>query len=253
MPGFLASENAFTWLMLLPLVKDHPELSPFFLSLLAVAVLLGLAALARLALPSPDMYASAESLLPDGKLTARNFFELFADALLNMCRRNLGHDAERFFPLIAGVFAYILFCNLLGLIPGFSPPTSNINTNIGMALSIFVIYNATGLVRNGFGYIKHLWGPVMWLGPLMFVVEVIGHLARPVSLSIRLYGNMFGDHTVLDIFLNQLPNATFKVLAFGLPVVFLALGVFVSLVQAFVFSLLSTVYISLAAAHEEHH
>lgn len=249
MNGLIASENAFTWFALLDGLPA--KYTSFYLSMVAVVVLLGMAALARLALPRL-LDCKDDALVPDDRLTFRNAFELFADSILGLCRRNLGHDAGRFFPLIAGVFAYVLFCNLLGLFPGFSPPTSDINTNIGVALSIFLVYNLTGLMRHGFTYVKHFFGPVLWLAPLMFVIEVIGHLSRPASLSIRLYGNMFGDHTVLDIFLNQLPGATSKVLAFGLPVVFLALGLFVSLVQAFVFSLLSTIYISLAAAHAEH-
>ena len=136
--------------------------------------------------------------------------------------------------------------------PGFVPATSEINTNIGMAVCVIQVYNDTGVMKNGVGYIKHFMGPVLWLAPLMFVIEVVGHIARPVSLSVRLFGNMFGDHTVLAIFMNDLPAATSPVLAFGIPVIFLGLGTFVCVVQAFVFSLLSIVYISLASAHEEH-
>ena len=248
----LASDNPFTWFALVPGLKEHPQWTPFYLSMTAVVLLLGLAFLARLGLPR-DL-DRRESLVPQGRLTVRTLFELLGDALLGLVKSNLGHDAHRYYPLLAGAFLYILFNNLLGLVPGFSPPTANINTNIGMGLTIFLVYNLSGLIRQGpVDYIKHFMGPVWYLAWLMLPIEIIGHLARPASLSIRLYGNMTGDHTVLDIFMVQLPHATFPILAFGIPVVFLALGLFVCVVQAFVFTLLSTIYISQAVAHEEHH
>ncbi len=252
MLGLLASENAFTWFALIPGLKDHPELTSFFLSMTAVGVMLLLALMARATLPTD--FSKPESLVPSGAFGPRNVFELLGDALYGLCRQNLHKDTLRYYPLMAGIFCYILFSNLLGLVPGFSPPTADINTNIGMGVTIFLVYNLSGMIRQGpIKYIKHFGGPVWYLAWLMFPIEILGHLARPASLSIRLYGNMTGDHTVLDIFMNQLPNATVKALAFGFPVIFLALGLFVCVVQAFVFTLLSTIYVSQAVAHDDHH
>jgi len=177
---------------------------------------------------------------------------MLIEFVYGLCKQELGKDAARFFPLIGTLFLYILLCNLMGLVPGFVPATGNINTNIGMALGVFLVYNISGFIYQGPGYIKHFMGPVLWLAPLMFVIEVVGAIARPVSLSVRLYGNMFGDHTVLAIFMHELPAQTSAVLGYGVPVIFLGLGTFVCIVQAFVFSLLSIIYISLAIKHEEH-
>jgi F-type H+-transporting ATPase subunit a len=134
----------------------------------------------------------------------------------------------------------------MALIPGFVPPTDNINTNLAMSLTVFVYYHIMGVKAHGLkGYLKHFMGPILWLAPLIFVTEIIGHCVRPLSLSLRLFGNITGDHLVLGIFSNLVPVLV--------PVAFLALGLFVSFIQAFVFSLLSMIYINLATAHEEHH
>ncbi len=250
----LASD--FSWLGLVPGIghrADGLDLVPFAHSCLVVTLLLIAAVIARAALMKRlDATEDRSALVPETGLQPRNFFELLTEFIYGLCKQELGKDAARFFPLIITIFVYILFCNLLGLVPGFVPATGNINTNIGMALAVFLVYNISGLMRNGVGYIKHFMGPVLWLAPLMFVIEVVGHIARPISLSVRLYGNMFGDHTVLSIFMHELPAQTSPALAFGVPVIFLGLGTFVCTVQAFVFSLLSIIYISLAIKHEEH-
>jgi F-type H+-transporting ATPase subunit a len=116
------------------------------------------------------------------------------------------------------------------------------NTTISVGIFSFLLYNLEGLRTNGLGYLKHFLGPVLWLAPLMVIIEVISNLVRPMSLGIRLFGNMTGDHTVLSIFLNLVP--------IGVPIIFYALGLFVCLVQAFIFSLLSMVYLSMATAHD---
>jgi F-type H+-transporting ATPase subunit a len=241
----------FTWLSeLLPFLKDDGGHYLLFAhSCLAAVIVLSLAWVARVAMMRRP--SGREGLVPDGSLTVRNVFELFTEAILEMCRGVLGKDAERYFPLIAGMFLYIFVSNILGIFPGFLPPTEDINTNIPMAVLVFLIYNIAGVIRQGpVAYLKHFMGPVLLLAPLLFVVEVVSHLVRPASLSIRLYGNIMGDHTVLDIFMNQLPNQMSQILGFGIPVAFLALGIFVCLIQAFVFSLLSVLYIGLAVAHE---
>jgi F-type H+-transporting ATPase subunit a len=154
-------------------------------------------------------------------------------------------DARAFFWLIGGLFIYVLFGNLVSILPGGLPPTDNFSSNLALGLTVFVVFNVAGLARNGVHYVKHLLGPVWWLAPLMLVVEVIGLCVRPVSLSLRLMGNIYGDHTVFGIMSDLVPVV--------IPSIFLGLGIFVSFVQAFVFTLLTCVYVSLAVAHEEGH
>ncbi len=248
----LASE--FSWFSLVPALQvEGINLIPFYHSCLAAALILSVALAARLVLmrkvASPDPY---EALTPDANLRPRNLFEMLVEFVYGLCRQELGDKADRFFPLIGALFLYILVCNLMGLVPGFIPATSHIETNVGMAVVVFLTYNIAGVAANGIGYLKHFLGPVLWLAPLMLILEVVGHLARPVSLSIRLFGNMFGDHTVLSIFMYELPSQTIGALAYGIPVVFLGLGTFVCVVQAFVFTLLTIVYIKLATVHEDH-
>jgi F-type H+-transporting ATPase subunit a len=250
MPVVIASEGAFQWLGLLPFLSgDNAEYLPLAHSMLAVLIILTLAWFARIALMRAPK--NRDALIPDADLRPKNFFEMYVEAILNLCRGVLGKDAEAYFPLIAGVFLYIFVSNMMGIIPGFLPPTDQLNTNIPMAITIFVVYNVVGVIKNGpVGYFKHFMGPVLWLAPLMFVIEVISHLSRPLSLSVRLYGNIMGDHQVLDIFMNVLPRELAAVLGYGIPVIFLALGIFVSFIQALVFSLLSVSYIGLAVAHD---
>jgi len=246
----LGAEGAFTWLSMLKFLQgDGAEYLPFAHSMLAVVIILVAAWLARISILSAPK--GREGLVPEANLKPRNFFELYTEAILNMCRGVLGHQAEAYFPLIAGLFLYIFVSNMLGVFPGFLPPTDQLNTNIPMAIVVFILYNVVGIMKHGLvGYFKHFMGPVLWLAPLMVVVEIISHLSRPLSLSVRLYGNIMGDHKVLEIFMDTLPNQLSQLLGFGIPVIFLALGIFVSFIQALVFSLLSVSYIGLATADD---
>jgi F-type H+-transporting ATPase subunit a len=193
-------------------------------------------------------------LIPPKKISLASLFDTVAEGILNilegvMPARQGGGGGEsraiKFFPLIGSIFIYIFCCNLLSVIPGFVPPTDNINTNLPIALTIFVYYHFMGFREHGIkGYMKHFAGPIVWLAPLMFSLEIVSHCVRPVSLSVRLFGNITGDHMVLGIFSNLIP--------LFIPVIFLMLALFVAFIQAFVFSLLSTVYIALATEHEGH-
>lgn len=184
-----------------------------------------------------------ERLIPDSKTSLTNIFEVAVENILGLLEGIVGHDAKKYLPLIGTIFIYIFLSNAVGLIPGVSPPTDNINTNAAIALTVFVYYNVMGIKAHGLGgYLKHFLGPILWLGPLVAVIEIIGHCVRPVSLSLRLLGNITGDHLVIGIFSDLVPLVV--------PVIFMALGLFVSFIQAFVFSLLSTIYIGLATAHE---
>jgi len=155
----------------------------------------------------------------------------------------IGHGYERFQSFIACVALFILLCNLSGLIPGVQAPTSVPVVPLGIAVLVFIYYNFHGLRANGFvGYLKQFAGPVWWLIWLLLPIEIVSHLARVMSLTIRLYANMFAGDQVTTVFFSLIP--------LGVPVVFLAFHLFVSLVQAFVFMLLTTIYLSLAVAHE---
>lgn len=251
----VASEGAFTWLSLLPFLQgEGAKFGPLAHSLIISGVILLLAVVARGAILRQLAAEGADArtaLVPESNLTIRNGFDLYAESLLNFMRDVLGHDAPRYFPLIATVFLYVFASNVVGLIPGVLPPTDSLNTNFPIAICIFLVYNAAGMKAHGVGgYLAHFAGPVMWLAPLLFVIEIFSHCVRPVTLSVRLWANIFADHIILDTFLNTLPTQIHPVLGFGVPVVFMGLGLFVSFIQAFVFSLLSMVYIALAVAHD---
>ena len=174
----------------------------------------------------------------------QNVIEIVIQSLENFMVEITGPEGRTFFPYIATIFFYILICNLIGLIPGFVSPTANVNTTLSMALCTFVLTHAIGIKYHGAKYIKHFLGPMPILAPLMFVIELIGHLARVMSLTMRLFGNIFGKEKLLGIL-------------FGLAGLYLAplpvlfLGILVSFIQAVVFMLLSIMYF--AGAMEEAH
>jgi len=184
-------------------------------------------------------------LVPPPRFGLRNLFEMLGDTVFGLMEGVMGEkDARRYLPLIGSLFVFILFSNLLSLIPGFIPPTDTLKTNLGLAVMVFILTHAFGVRAHGIKYFKHFLGPWLPLAPLMLPIEIISHIARPVSLAMRLLGNISADHAVVLAF--------FAVIPFLVPVPFLVMGVFVSVVQAVVFSLLSTVYIGSAIAHEEH-
>lgn len=181
--------------------------------------------------------------IPPSKFGFRNVFELLADATLNIMAGVMGEkNAKRYLPLIGSLALFILFSNLMALIPGFGPPTDTLKTNIALAMIVFVATHYYGVREHGLPYFKHFLGPFLPLAPLMLIIEIISHLARPLSLALRLMGNMAADHKVLATFFALIPILV--------PVPFLILGMLVSVVQTLVFCLLSTVYISLAVAHD---
>ena len=173
----------------------------------------------------------------------QNFWEIIIDGLENFMAENMGEENARLmFPMLATFAFYILVSNLIGLMPGFMSPTSNLNITLGCTLIVFVTTHILGIKFHGAKYIKHFLGPIPWLIPLMFPIEIISHLARILSLSIRLFGNIMAKETLLGI-LFMLAGAYFA----PLPILFL--GVFVSIVQALVFVLLSILYFSGAMEH----
>jgi F-type H+-transporting ATPase subunit a len=189
------------------------------------------------------LLATEQALDPDDGFSARNLAEAFVEAISGLAQGVIGHHSEKYVPLLASFFAFILVGNLIGLVPGITPPTSDFNVTFALGLISFVMYHFYGAREKGVGgYLKHFLGPVMLLAPLMFVVEMFSHAFRPVSLGIRLYANLFADHQVIEIFTEKT--------RFVVPVIFYVLGAFVSVVQAFVFTMLSAIYIALAVSHD---
>lgn len=167
--------------------------------------------------------------------------ELFVDGLGKFVDDIIGHGGRKYLPVV-GTFGFlILLWNLVGLIPGFTPPTDKIIVTLSLGLCSFLTYNLIGLRAAGLGYLKHFLGPMAALAILFLPIEMVSHIARPVSLGIRLFGNIFGDHLVGSVFLSLIP--------FAVPVPFILLAIFVSFMQAFVFTLLSMIYIAGAVEH----
>ena len=179
----------------------------------------------------------------------QNFVEMMVDAIWKLVDDNIGHHwSKTLFPFICTIFLFILLANFMGLVPGFASATSNVNTNAAMAIPVFLVTHVLGVRVHGASYINQFLGPIRSLAALplmilMFFVEVIGHFARPITLTVRLFGNMTGKHIILLVLGIIAPTVA--------PAVILGLGVLVSVVQAFVFALLATLYLAGAveAAH----
>jgi len=172
----------------------------------------------------------------------QNLFEIIISGIEDFMVDITGEEGRWLLPLVATIFIYIFFSNLIGLVPGFFPPTASLNTTLSCALTVVVFTHFIGIKYHGIKYIKHFTGPVWWMIPLIFPIEIIGQLARILSLSFRLFGNMMGHEMVLVI-LFGLAGMFFA------PLPIMALGIFVALVQAFVFFLLSIMYFAGAMAH----
>lgn len=194
-----------------------------------MALLIGLGALA----------AKGLSMVPT---KAQNVSELIVSGMEEFMVDITGEEGRWLFPLAGTVFLYVFIGNLIGLVPGFFPPTANLNTTASIALVVFTFTHIIGIKYHGAAYIKHFMGPVWWMSPLIFLIEIIGHFARILSLSFRLFGNMMGHEIVLAI-LFGLAGAFFA------PLPIMALGIFVAFVQAFVFFLLSVIYFTGAMEH----
>jgi F-type H+-transporting ATPase subunit a len=173
----------------------------------------------------------------------QNVMEVIVEGIDTFLTDTMGPEGRKFFPLIATLGIYILTSNLLGLIPGFESPTANLNTTVSMAVVVFAMTHIVGIRVHGIKYVKQFMGPVWWLAPLMMPIEIISHLSRPLSLSVRLFGNIMGEDIVLAVVLLLVP------LLVPLPV--FVLMIFTSCIQTVVFMLLTMMYI--AGAMEEAH
>jgi F-type H+-transporting ATPase subunit a len=233
-------EHGFNLLAHIPGLKELPN--HVSMTIVVALLLVGATAVARAQLLR-SMKGPDGGLIPESTLTFKNFFEIIAESLYKLTESVIGHqETPTYFPIIGMLFVFIFTSNILGLIPAFQPSTDNMNTTLALGVFVFVYYNYAGFKTHGLAYLKQFLGPVLWLAPLMLVIEVASHLFRPISLALRLRGNILGDHIVLGVFSGLVP--------YFLPIVFYGLGVFVAFIQAFVFCLMTMVYISLSTSHD---
>lgn len=248
-------EHPFTWHDLLPtgwqlVIPQHIFFALVVMVLLVVLGYLGKRSLQR----------AGDPVIPDDNFSLRNLFELLVEFVIHLSDGIIGQKGRRYVPLFGSFFIFILAANLSGLIPGFSPPTSNLNITLGLGLVSFVAYNFLGAREHGLSYIKQFLGPmttlpagkilaflfflpILVISVLFFlVIESFSHLFRPVSLSVRLFGNMFAGHEVITVFTD--------LSKIGVPVVFYAFETLIAGVQALVFTVLSLIYLALAISYE---
>lgn len=237
--NFAHASGGFTWLSGLSHKLHLPQHTVTFAVVCVLMLALGI--VYRLKASSVE-----GAVVPDKGVTFRNIFEFVGEFIYNLCKNILGEaQTKKYYAVIVLFFMTIFANNLIGLVPGFLPPTDNFNTTFALGLFVFVYYNWQGVRTQGIvGHIKHFMGPVWYLAPLMLVLELISHGVRPISLGLRLKGNMEGDHLVLSIFSDLVP--------YIVPIPFYAIGIFVCFMQAFVFTLLTMVYISLATETHDH-
>jgi F-type H+-transporting ATPase subunit a len=239
----------------LPGIPDHVVYTWF-----AMAILIGIAFVASRRL----------ELVPRG---TQNFMEVVLEQFLTLIDDVIGHDGRRYLPLIATLGLFILVSNLMGLVPGLMAPTSDLNTTAACAIIVFCTYHWIGIRKQGAAvYAKHFMGPVPWLAPLMVPIELVSHLARPLSLSLRLFGNMTGGHILLAVFfflmgfdgmLGWALSGSTGGLVLGAPTALVMLvftvgflyplKILVAFLQSFIFVMLTMLYIAGAVEEPEHH
>ena len=237
--------GGFTWSHLLlgrleePLAKIGVDPQPVLNMLFVIAGLIVFAYFGG------KPFRQSQMLEPSGKADFTNFVEVMIRGIYSFLSGIIQHGvgARPLFALLGTYALFILSMNLLGLVPGFNPPTDQFNVTLPFALIVFVVTHYLGIKVHGSRYLKQFTGPLWWLAPLMLPIELITHCVRPMSLSIRLFGNMTGDHKVVAVFT--------AILAVGLPIPFMGLGVLISVLQAFVFVLLSAIYFE-SAMSEAH-
>jgi F-type H+-transporting ATPase subunit a len=226
------------------IVNGHPptwaSFEPIVAAIFVAIVVLILAFLARARLTRLD-----ESVIPDDKLTLRTFMEVFLGYFYDLAKSMMGAErAKKYFPIIGTSAIFVFFANVMALLPGMPVATSSLNITLGCAAVVFILFNLYGIKANGMAYIKHLAGPAWYLAWLVFPIEIISLCVRPVTLAVRLMLNMSVDHLILGIFTS--------LVVLLVPIPFMILGCLVVLIQTLVFTLLTTIYISLATEHDHH-
>jgi len=229
--------HPFTWHEFL-----HPDLHgaipvQIFFSIIAMVLIVWLGFRVK-----RRLLEAHDPVIPSDRLSITNIFELLIEFVVSLSDGIIGKKGRPYISLYGSFFIYILFCNFIGLVPGFSPPTSNLNVTLGLGLVSFGAYHYFGIKEHGPSYIKQFLGPFLLIAPLFFGIELFSHMFRPLTLGLRLAFNMFADHLVVEIF----TGLTFVVV----PVLFYLLGALVAVIQAFVFTLLSMIYASLALSHD---
>ena len=226
----------FNWTQLIPIVgHDYIHIATL---LVAGAVMLLLAISGRLALGN----IQTEGYIPASRLSIKGFFEAVVEFIVSISDMVVGEHGRKFVPMFVSIFLFVLINNLFGLVPGWTPATDNLNTTLALGLFMFVAYNVCGIKEHGAAYIKQFMGPILFLAPFMFLVEMISHLIRPFSLGLRLKWNMAGDHILVGVF--------YSLFEYLLPLPLMALGLFVCFMQAFVFTMMGMIYVSLAISHD---
>ena len=218
----------------LQLVGIHPQARPW-----ANYVLMQFVVIALLVVVFAVLRARLSATNP-GKL--QQTFELFYGFVRGQAENQMGHAASRYLTFFGTIFIFILVSNLIGMVPVFESPTMNAPVTLGCAMATFLYYHLMGVQANGFKYVLQFLGPKWWLAGLMFPIEIVSHLARPLALTIRLYANMFAGEQVTIVFV----GLTYL----GFPVLFMVLHAFVGVVQAYIFMLLTMFYVGSAVAHE---
>jgi F-type H+-transporting ATPase subunit a len=213
-----------------PAYAQAPITNAFAMELLVFVVLVAFFAAIRL------------SLSVETPGAVQHIAEMTNEFVSEQAESIIGHGYERFVAYLAVIFVFILLCNLLGLIPGLESPTASPVVPLGLALVTFVYYHYHGIRANKGGYIKQFLGPVWWLAPLMLLIEIVSHLARILSLTVRLYANMYAGDLLTLVFFSLVPV--------GIPLIFMGLHFGVAVIQAYVFMLLATIYVSLAVSHD---
>ena len=220
---------------------------PVLTSLLYMVILtvIALVVRGRITRATSTSAGARDAVIPSDKLDTTTFLEILIGYFYDLAKDVMGaKNAKRYFPLIGGSAMFILFSNLIGLIPGIGSPTSSLNVTLGCAIVVFVTFNYYGIQENGLGYFKHMMGPMLILAPLIFLIEIVSTCVRPITLAVRLMVNIAVDHLLGALFLG--------LVALFVPIPFVLLGILVCVVQTLVFCLLTTVYIGLATEHQEH-
>lgn len=230
-------EVHFSWFHYVPGLQLLPN---HIAAAIVVSVILCLFAVAARA----ALAANKNYLVPASRLSFLNFSDLVSENLYKLSQMVMGNHAHTYFPIVGTLFLFIFINNLLGLIPGLAPATDNVNTTLACGIFVFIYYNYQGFRASGLSYLKHFLGPVWYMAWLLLPIELISHFVRPFTLALRLKGNMAGDHTVLSVFTNMAP--------YVVPVPVYFLGLLVCFLQAFIFVMLTMVYISMAKETDHH-
>ncbi len=239
------SASHFNFTQMIPGVDHHNHHVATAVVVTAGLILFSIAG--RMALGNGE-----KAIVPAGRFSLKGVFEVLTEFIVSLTDTVLGKGNLVYVPLFASIFLFILVNNIVGLLPGMTPPTDNFNTTFAVGIFSFITYHFVGISQRGIKYyedfVGHLPLSFILLWPVLIPIELLSHAFRPVSLGLRLAGNMTGDHAVVGVFLELLP-APF---VYFVPIVFYALGLLVCFIQAFVFTLLSMTYVMMAQPHDDH-